>query len=116
MDIYHIYCDLKPGNSDLTFVESVEAYFGYLKSQGLVEGWRITRAKLGFGLKGLGDWHIMLDVKDLAQLEAAFQRVASRRDPVEGFHFGVNSMVANPTFALTRDFPDANRHRGDEKF
>ena len=116
MDIYHIYCDLKAGTSDLGFVESLETYFGYLKSQGLVEGWRITRAKLGFGLKGMGDWHIMLDVKNLAQLEAAFQRVASRQDPVEGFHFGVNSVVANPTFALTRDFPDAVRHRGDEKF
>lgn len=116
MDIYHIYCDLKPGVSDLGFVENLQAYFGYLRGQGLIEGARITRAKLGFGLKGMGDWHIMLEVQNLAQLEAAFQQVASRRDPVEGLHFGVNSMVANPSFALTRDFPDPVRHHGDERF
>ncbi len=116
MDIYHIYCDLKPGASDLQFVENIGKYVDYLRGKGLIEGSRITRAKLGFGVKGLGDWHIMLEVKNLTQLEAAFQHVASRRDPVEGFHFGTNSMVANPTFALTRDFPDPVRHHGDELF
>ena len=116
MDIYHIYCDLRPGVSDLAFVDRLHAYFGHLRGNGLIEAARVTRAKLGFGLKGMGDWHIMLEVKNLAQLEAAFQQVASRRDPVEGLHFDVNSLVANPTFALTRDFPDPVRHRGDEKF
>ena len=48
--------------------------------------------------------------------EDAFERVAGRREPVEGFHFGVNSLVQNATFALYRDFPDSNRHQGDEKF
>jgi hypothetical protein len=35
---------------------------------------------------------------------------------VEGFHFGVNSLVTNATFALYRDFPDPVRHAGEEKF
>jgi hypothetical protein len=58
----------------------------------------------------------MIEVKDLAQLEAAFERVAGRREPVEGFHFGVNSLVRSAVFALYRDFPDAFRHHGDERF
>jgi hypothetical protein len=58
----------------------------------------------------------MIEVRDLAQLERAFQRLAGRGEPVEGFHFGVNSLVQNAKFALYRDFPDAFRHRGQERF
>jgi hypothetical protein len=42
--------------------------------------------------------------------------VAGRQEPTEGFHFGVNSLVQNAVFGLYRDFPDAFRHRGDERF
>ena len=41
------------------------------------------------------------------------ERVAA---DVESFHFGVNSLVQNAVFALYRDFPDAFRHHGDERF
>jgi hypothetical protein len=58
----------------------------------------------------------MIEVRDLAQLERAFQRLAGRGEPVEGFHFGVNSLVQNAKFALYRDFPDAFIHRGQERF
>jgi hypothetical protein len=115
MDLYNIWCDLKPGQSDLEFADSLRRYLGHLNDEGLIAGFRITRAKLGFGVK-LGEWHIVIEVRDLVQLEAAFQRVAARREPVEGFHFGANSMVANPTFALYRDFPDPVRHHGEERF
>ena len=54
--------------------------------------------------------------RDLAQRAAAFQGVASRGEPGEGFHFGVNSLVRNATFALYRDFPDPVRQRGAERF
>jgi hypothetical protein len=105
-----------PGVSDVTFAESVAAYMGHLQEQGLIESWRLTRRKLGFGAPGLGDFHVMIEVKNLAQLEQAFERVAGRREPVEGFHFGVNSLAQNVVFALYRDFPDTFRHRGDERF
>jgi hypothetical protein len=52
----------------------------------------------------------------MRQLEAAFERVAGRRDPVEGVHFGVRSLVQNARFALDRDFPGDVRHRGEERF
>jgi hypothetical protein len=58
----------------------------------------------------------MIEVRDLAQLEQTFERVADRREPVEGFHFGVNSLARNAVFALYRDFPDPFRHRGEERF
>jgi hypothetical protein len=116
MDLYHAYCDLKPGVSDMAFSAAVERYMGHLRDGGHIHGWRLTRAKLGFGLRGMGDWHLMIEVRDLAQLEAAFQHVASRADPVEGHHHGLNSLVQNVTFALYRDFPDAVRQTGAERF
>jgi len=76
----------------------------------------MTRRKLGLGIPELGEFHIEIHVKDLRQLDAAFENVAGRREPTEGFHFGVNSLVQNARFALYRDFPDAVRHRGEEKF
>lgn len=116
MDVYNVWCDLKPGVGDLKFSEGVANYMGHLKEQGLIESWRLMRRKLGLGAPGLGEFHLTIELKNLAQLEAAFQQVASRREPTEEFHFGVNSLVQNAVFALYRDFPDAFRHHGDERF
>jgi hypothetical protein len=116
MDIYHVWCSLAPGTSDIEFSDRVAAYLGHLREQGLIEGWRLTRRKLGLAPPELGDFHLMIEVRDLAQLDAAFTRVAGRRNPVEGLHFAMNSMVTGATFALYRDFPDPVRHKGEEKF
>ena len=116
MDLYHIWCDLKPGVRDVTLVENAQAYLGRLKSEGLIESWRLTRRKLGLGAPGLGEFHIIIETTNLAQLEQAFQHVSSRAEPIEGAHHGLNSLVQNAVFALYRDFPDAHRKFGEEKF
>jgi hypothetical protein len=116
MDLYHVWCDLKPGVSDAAFSEKVAGYLGHLQQQDLIASWRLTRRKLGLGAPGLGEFHLMIEVRGLAQLDAAFQQVAGRREPTEGFHFGVNSLVQNAVFALYRDFPDPVRGYGEERF
>ena len=116
MDLYHIWCDLKPGVRDTAFSEAVSRYLDHLKAAKKIESWRLTRRKLGLGPSGMGEFHIIIETKNMAQLDAAFDAVASRREPVEGVQFGVNSLVQNATFALYRDFPDRVRHFGDEKF
>jgi hypothetical protein len=116
MDLYHVFCDLKPGVGDIAFSEQVTRYMGYLTDKKLIESWRLTRRKLGLGAPGLGEFHLLIEVKNLAQLDAAFNLVASRRDPVETFHHGLNSLVQNATFSLYRDFPDPVRHHGEERF
>jgi hypothetical protein len=116
MNLYHAYFDLKPGIGDLAFCGRLDAWLGHLRSRGLLESWRLTRAKLGLGLRGVGEFHLMMEVKDLAQLEAAFQCVSQRREPEESLHFDVNSAVQDIRFALTRDFPDPQRQQGEERF
>jgi len=115
MDLYHIWCDLKPGVGDLEFCESVERYLGHLRAQGLIEGFRITRRKLGFG-DGLGDFHVMVETTDMGQLDRAFQDVAVRGGEVEGFHAAVNQSITGLRTALYRDFPDPVRKAGGERF
>lgn len=94
MDIYHVWCDLEDGVGDLDF----------------------ARRKLGLAFPGLGEFHIMIETRDLAQLEVAFKAVATRSGAVEEAHFGANSLVRNARFALYRDFPDEFREEGGERF
>jgi hypothetical protein len=116
VDIYHVWFNLKPGTVDTEFSDRLGVYLGHLKEQGLIVGWRLTRRKLGLGPRELGEFHAMIEVRDLQQLDQAFSRVASRSEPVESIHFAVNSMVDDAIFALYRDFPDPIRQRGEEKF
>lgn len=116
MNIYHIWCNLKSGVSDLDFCEKTRAYLEHLRADGRLTAFRITRAKLGLRPPSLREFHIMLEFEDLAQLDAAFAAAATRADPVEHFHHAVNSLVQDVMFALYRDFPDAARVHGQERF
>jgi hypothetical protein len=64
----------------------------------------------------MGEFHIMIETEDLAQLDRAFAHVASRTEPVESRHFAVNALVRDARFALYRDFPDPVRKTGAERF
>jgi hypothetical protein len=116
LDIYHVWCNLKPGVSDIDFVEKTHQYLGQLEAQGRLVRHRITRAKLGLVPAVLREFHIMLEFEGLAQLDTAFAAAATRADPIESFHHAVNSLVTDPLFALYRDFPDSVRERGQERF
>ncbi len=101
--------DLKDSHRDLEFVENVNKYLGHLKAEGLLESFLLTRRKLGFGPKEIGEFNVMIGVKDMAQLDAQFQYVASRAPPVELLHRSVYGMVGTFNAALYRSFPDAAR-------
>lgn len=116
MNIYNAWFDLKSGVRDLDFCNNLAAYMDSLKSGGQMQGWRLMRRKLGLGAPGVGEFHLMMEFADLAQLDSAFNRVGSRAEPIEGLHFGVNSLVQDVTFALYRDFPDPVRRQGEERF
>jgi hypothetical protein len=116
MNLYHVWCNLKDGVRDTEFSDRAAAYLEHLKDQGLIAGYRVTRRKLGLGPKELPEFHLMLEIQDMVQLDRAFGQVAARADPIESFHHGVNSLVKDVIFALYRDFPDSVRQRGQEKF
>ena len=116
MDYYQVWFDLKAGVKDTDFARSLCTYMSHLKERGLIEGWKLSCCKLGLAPKAFGEFHLMIETRNLAQLDEAFGHVASRSEPVESIHFDVNSKVENLRFGLYRDFPDAVRKEGEEKF
>lgn len=116
MDRYHIWCNLEPGTSDVEFCAAVDRYLEALRAEGRIAGYRIARRKLGLVRRELGEFHVAIEVEDLAQLDRAFLEVATRSGPIEALHQAVNRHARDLTFALYRDFPDVGRRRGGELF
>ena len=114
MDVYEISADLRPGVRDVDFAAAIEAYLEVLRRDGLIESWRLLRRKLGLG-EG-AEFKVLIETRDLAQLDAAFAAVSTRSEPIESVHHAVNSSVVNFRAALYRDFPDPQRNRGEERF
>ena len=105
MDIYHIWCNLKPDVIDLDFVGSATQYLDHLKHSGELIEYRIMRRKLGLGPKQFGEFHLMLEFADLTQLDSAFNRVVSRQNPVESFHQAVIQRCQKLHSLFTETFP-----------
>jgi hypothetical protein len=103
---YEIWVNLAPGANDLDLVRAVHNYLDHIKSQGKLESYTIRRRKFGFGIPELGEFHISIAFKDLAQLDQAFFVAATRDDVVEPLHHEVYSRVKDFKSALYRDFPD----------
>jgi len=114
MDVYEITADLRSGVRDIDFADALGHYLEHLRTNGRIESWRLLRRKLGFGSGS--EFKVLIETKDLAQLDDAFREVSARAEPVESVHHGVNSLVTNFQAALYRDFPDPQRVRGQERF
>jgi len=114
VDVYEIEVDLRPGVRDTDFVAALEAYLGELRADGRIEGWRLLRRKLGLG--GGREFKVLIEARDLAQLDEAFREVSRRADPLESAHHGVNHLVEGFRASLYRDFPDPHRETGQERF
>lgn len=116
MDYYQSWFDLKPGIKDTDFARGLARYMDHLRDKKHIAGWKLSRRKLGLAPPDFGEFHLVIETENLAQLDEAFHHVASRSEPVESLHFDVNSRVQNVRFGLYRDFPDPVRREGEEKF
>lgn len=114
MDVYEIEVDLRPGVRDVELVAALDAYLGRLRQDGRIEGWRLLRRKLGFGTGG--EFKVLIETRDLAQLDDAFRAVSRRAEPEESAHHAVNHLVTGFRASLYRDFPDPHREVGQERF
>lgn len=106
MDYYEIWFDLASGEKDTEACAAVDRWLGHLVGLGQLEGYQITRRKLGFGPPSLPEFHVSIAVRDLAQLDQAFHTAASRTPDIEALHADVYRRITNYQAALYRDFPD----------
>lgn len=111
MNYYEAWFNLKNSGADLDFTEKLHAFLGHLEERRMIQGYRLSRRKLGFGPPDLGEFHVTIEVTDLAQLEQAFLHAATRGPDIEPLHAGVYAAVKDVKFALYRDFPDAVRRK-----
>ena len=115
-DLYQLWFNLAPGKKDVELSDAIDRYLGDLEERGLIRSHRLTRRKLGFGPRHFGEFQLIIEVDDLAQLDRAFQKVSTRSGAIEDFHAAVNQQVTDFQAALYRDFPDPQRERGQERF
>ncbi|TWT45970.1 hypothetical protein RAS1_24060 [Phycisphaerae bacterium RAS1] len=109
MDYYHVWFNLKDTHKDIEFADRLHAFLGHLRQEAKIAGYRLTRRKLGFGPSELGEFHVIVDVQNLTQLDGAFGLAATRSGRVQELHAHVYEMVTDFRSALYRDFPDPQR-------
>lgn len=108
MDIYHIWADKEGDISDADWVANMKSFLDHLVTEGKMQTYRITRCKMGFRSLDIPEWHIMMEFNNMAQLDAAFARVAPLEGELEHKHKSFNQFVSGTIqHALYRDWPDA---------
>ncbi|MCT4558440.1 MAG: hypothetical protein N4A61_10320 [Pelagimonas sp.] len=106
MDLYHVTFDIKNDAKALQFSQALEAWMGFLQTGGVIQSWRFFRRKLNLTSSNYRDFILMIEVKDLAQLDQAFRLTAKRDHDVEELYRAVHEQILNADFGLYRPFPD----------
>ena len=109
-DLYTIWADKQGDISDLEWVNGMKSFFDHLVSEGKMETYRITRCKMGFrSIADMPEWMIIMEFRDMGQMDSAFKRVAPLEGELEVKHKSFNQFVSgNIQHALFRDWPDIN--------
>jgi hypothetical protein len=107
-DLYTIWADKEGDISDIDWVNGMKRFFDHLVSEDKMLDYRITRCKMGFrSIADMPEWMIIMEFRDMAQMELAFQRVAKKQGELEEKHQSFNQFVSgNIQHALFRDWPD----------
>jgi hypothetical protein len=107
-DLYTIWANKEGDISDLEWVNGMKSFFDHLIDEGKMESYRITRCKMGFrSVADLPEWMILMEFKNMAQMDDAFRRVAPLEGELEVKHKSFNQFVAGDIqHALFRDWPD----------
>jgi len=110
MDLYTIWADKQGDISDLEWVTGMKSFFDHLITEDRMVTYRITRCKMGFrSIAHMPEWMIIMEFRDMAQMDSAFKRVAPLKGELEDKHRSFNQFVSdNIQHALFRDWPDTN--------
>ena len=107
-DLYTIWADKDGDISDLEWVTNMRSFFDHLVKEDRMLTYRITRCKMGFrSIADMPEWMIIMEFRDMAQMDLAFRRVAPLQGELEDKHRSFNQFVGgNIQHALFRDWPD----------
>jgi len=107
VNIYNIWADVKEGISVEEFIKKMTLYLDRLVELNLLQKYRIMRMKLGFRSLDIPEFHIMMEFKSMADMDAAMQATVHDKE-TDIAHVGFNQWVNVSTIqhALYRDFPE----------
>jgi DNA-binding Lrp family transcriptional regulator len=109
MNLYSCSIDLKDDAKALAFANAIDQWMTHLKTEGVIENWRLLRRKLNLASDCHRDFLLEVEVRDLAQLDQAFRMLGRHDDHVASLYRAVNMLVGEARFALYRPFPDPER-------
>tara|TARA_Y100000592_G_C5306020_1_gene237807 strand:- start:216 stop:551 length:336 start_codon:yes stop_codon:yes gene_type:complete len=107
-DIYHIWADHHKDVNAYEFANKMKKFLDGLVTMGKMESYRLTRAKLGFRSMDLPEFHIMMEFKNMQQLDDSMTSVIRNEKKIDESHVAFNQLVDQDTIQhfLYRDFPD----------
>ena len=107
-DIYHIWADHNKDVNAHEFATKMRKFLDGLVEMGRMKSYRLTRAKLGFRSMDLPEFHIMMEFKNMQQLDDAMTSVIRNEKNIDESHVSFNQLVDKKTIKhfLYRDFPD----------
>jgi hypothetical protein len=107
-DLYTIWANKEGDISDIDFVENMRGFLQHLVDEDKMLSFRITRCKMGFrSIADMPEWMILMDFKNMAQMDEAFKRVVPQQGELEVKHKSFNQFVSGDIqHALFRDWPD----------
>jgi len=106
MDYYHVWANKSGEITDLEWVNNMKGFLDHLVNESKIVEYKITRCKMGFAsIPDLPEWHIIMTVKSMAQLENAFRRVAPQEGELEEKHKSFNQFVTSIKHAYYSDWP-----------
>jgi hypothetical protein len=108
MDYYHIWADPIEGSNAKEFAIKMRKFLNHLVEMDKMVSYKVTRMKLGFRSIDLPEFHIIMEFKNMQQLDDAMTAVLNDDEKIEDDHIGFNQLVNVDTIqhALYRDYPD----------
>lgn len=108
MDVYTIYADHTHEVTAPEFARLMKRFLDKMCDAGRLEGYRITRMKLGFRSMDLPEFRIDMDFMNMQQLDDAMTSILENENSIEDEHIGFNHFVDVETIQhfLYRDYPD----------
>lgn len=108
MNLYTCMIDLRNSDKALSFAHSIELWLDHLMMTGVIQRWHLYRRKLNLAADCYRDFMLQIEVKDLNQLDQAFQSMSNPDDNVERLYRAVHEQILSTEFALYRPYPDPN--------
>ena len=108
MNYYHIWANTKTDVTPIDFAVKMRRFLDQLVSMEKMAAYKLTRMKLGFRSIDLPEFHIIMEFKNMQQLDDAMTAILEDQQNIEDYHVAFNQLVDGETIqhALYRDYPD----------